>query len=498
MKLRAKFAIAALVLVEVVLATGIATQQVLERRHLEKKLQENQSDTIAQLASVARDTVVSNRDIILLNYLKVLTRDPVLLYAALLDTENKVRLHSDVLKGDAQILGSFWKGPKGESSEGTYVQDVFSKGKSISDWSLAVYVGKRKVGTVHIGYDALLLEGSLKEDLLESLHRFLIVAGFLSVLGLAGALLLAYRLNRPIQDLQVAVGRLAAGQLKHQIKVRTKDELGELSHSFNEMARQLAELNQLREDLLASITHDLKAPILAIRGYAELLLERKRDSDDEEVRESLQIIHDSSKKLSSMTEEILDFATPGSARMRVEKKLVDLGEVIRSVVQMLKVMAQNIQVNLEAELPKEVLWVPADPEGLRRVLGNLIYNGLKFTPAHGLVVIGFEVQGDSVCVKVADTGVGIPTNKLSTVFTRYMQVDETQDAVRRDMGTGLGLAICKEIVTAHGGKIWAESKLGKGTTVLFTLPLTPSASLARTSKPSPSSTRSPSSAPSRA
>lgn len=473
MKLRTKFAFATLVLVESVLAVGIVVQQDLERRHLEGKLRENQSEALARLASVAQDAMVARQDVILLNYLKVLMQNPTVLYAALLDSEGRVRLHSDILKGSAKMLGQYWQGPKGESPQGVSVEEVSQDGRRASDWSLGVYAEKRKMGTVHVGYDASALEGLLRKDLSESLTRFLLAAGILSLLGLAGAVFLAYNLNRPIQDLRAAAARLSSGDLSHQVEVRRSDELGELGHAFNAMARQLSELNQIREDLLASITHDLKAPIMAIRGYAELLLGQWKESGEEEVRESLTIIHETSQKLSAMTDEILDFAAVGSARMKVTKRLLDLAEVVRSVVKMLKVVAAEVQVNLEAEIPEEVVWVPADPDRIRRVLSNLIYNALKFTPAHGLVAVSYQVRGDEVLVKVADTGVGIPEGKLGTLFERYVQVEETKGVVRKEMGTGLGLAICREIVTGHGGRIWAESQLGRGATILFTLPLGP-------------------------
>jgi two-component system phosphate regulon sensor histidine kinase PhoR len=146
---------------------------------------------------------------------------------------------------------------------------------------------------------------------------------------------------------------------------------------------------------------------------------------------------------------------------------VDLSEVVRQVSERLRAQAERGGLSLKVDTPPDLPEALADEEGVEKILVNLLHNAIKFTPPNGNITISTKVAGDNILVSVADTGAGIPTDDLPRIFERFYKADKA----RAGGGTGLGLAIAKHIVEAHGGKLWAESIEGKGSTFTFTLPL---------------------------
>jgi signal transduction histidine kinase len=249
-----------------------------------------------------------------------------------------------------------------------------------------------------------------------------------------------------------------------------RDELGFLGREFNRMARRLRELDRLKERFLASVTHDLRAPLVGIQGHTELLM---NENLTEEQSKHLETIYYSSQHLSRFINDILDLSRLEARAVELNRVRLNMSEVIAQVVELMKVKSDEYGVALEAKVTPELPPAHADAKFIPRVIMNLVSNSLKFTPEGGSVTIlatqdqtGLRPQ---IRVEVRDTGPGIPKEKLEFVFEKFSQVDETRNAARSE-GTGLGLAITKEVVEAHGGRIWAESDLGKGSRFFFTLP----------------------------
>lgn len=252
------------------------------------------------------------------------------------------------------------------------------------------------------------------------------------------------------------------------------------------------EIDQLKEDFMHSITHDLRSPMTSIKGFLEFLLDGTAGELNEQQREFLEIIDNSSTRLLDMINDILDVAKMESGTLPLDFTEFRIIDVVQSVIRSLTVQAQKDKVGLEifesssrnknmegkerafqgivsySKISVDIVGnVRADENLIHRVLTNLVSNALKFTPKGGKIKVVLEDMGDRVQLAVADTGEGMPPEYMDIIFNKFEQVKGSRG---KRKGTGLGLTITKYIVEAHGGKIWAESKLGEGSTFTFWIP----------------------------
>ncbi|MCC6446806.1 MAG: HAMP domain-containing protein [Armatimonadetes bacterium] len=227
------------------------------------------------------------------------------------------------------------------------------------------------------------------------------------------------------------------------------------------------ELQQMKEDFLASVSHELRSPLTAIAGFTEVLLED--DTVPERHQEFIQIIDQNSRRLLRLINDLLDMTKLEAGMMRMEKRPVDLAEMVHKTAATLGPLAAQKQIRILTYLPASLPPADVDPDRIEQVLVNLVNNAIKFTPENGQVAVGAEVKDGKAAVWVADTGVGIPTRDIERIFDKYQQVENRWTYGIK--GTGLGLPIARQIVEAHGGGIRAESEEGKGSKFTFTVPL---------------------------
>ncbi|MEK7383807.1 MAG: HAMP domain-containing sensor histidine kinase [Elusimicrobiota bacterium] len=390
-------------------------------------------------------------------------------------------MHSDILRADvssregqaAPILG------RAVAERGVLRQASAEGARALSVLSLPVLVGGRRLGTVAIAYDQGTVRRLLAKVQRESLLRFLQVTLAGIGLSLLLALVLARTLTRPIRQLSIGAEMIGRGKLDYRIPEAGSDELGRLAGQFNSMARKLSELDELKESFLTQITHDLRNPLGAVMGFAEILQTGMHGPLNAAQEKSIGIILTNSQYLSELINNILDLTKFEAGRMELNRRPLALRACVQPAVELLEVKAREFGVRLEYSQIPESAVVLADEQGLRRVLHNLISNALKFTPQGGQVSILWACAKDGQdCIAVKDTGIGIPADKLNSLFGKFCQIAETKNKVRESRGTGLGLVICKGIVEAHGGRIGVESEYKKGTTFYFTLPPAPRTSAA--------------------
>ncbi|MBN2407668.1 MAG: Cache 3/Cache 2 fusion domain-containing protein [Elusimicrobia bacterium] len=227
------------------------------------------------------------------------------------------------------------------------------------------------------------------------------------------------------------------------------------------------ELEQLKDDFMHAITHDLRSPMTSIRGFLEFLLDGTAGELNEQQIEFLKIIDESSARLLGMINDILDVAKIEAGSMPIELEEVDLVQLTASVIKSLLSQAQKDKVELKVDEVNKIDKITVDKNLLHRVITNLISNSLKFTPEGGDVTVRLENMDDKIQVSVIDTGEGMPREYLEKIFDKFERVKGSKG---RRKGTGLGLTITKYIIEAHKGKIWAESELGKGSKFTFWLP----------------------------
>ncbi len=241
---------------------------------------------------------------------------------------------------------------------------------------------------------------------------------------------------------------------------------------YEETKRQAVELEkarQLQADFTAMIAHDLRSPLMSIMGAAEVILEEMFGSVNEEQKKWLSKIMVSGRSLIDLVSDFLDASKLEAGYIDINKAAVDLGALIQDSLENHLVLAQDKGVSLKHRGEPSLPSIQADSRRLEQVLGNLIGNAIKFTKHGGAIEIGAaRLNGREVKVWVKDDGVGIAREELGYVFEKYRQCGNHKNIPYK--GTGLGLVICKMIVEAHGGRIWAESEEGKGSTFSFSLP----------------------------
>lgn len=224
-------------------------------------------------------------------------------------------------------------------------------------------------------------------------------------------------------------------------------------------------LNQLQEDFIATVSHELLTPLGFIKGYATTLLREDISWDEETRREFLTIIDEESDRLRELIENLMDSSRLQAGTLKMSFQLLRLDAFLRDVAMRALSLHDNIQIELQKDLPE--LRIMADPSRLAQVFDNLLTNASKYAP-HSTVVISLIEEPQSICIKLSDNGPGIAPEHLSSIFKRFYRIPTPHQNQR---GTGLGLFICRQIVNAHNGEIWAESEVGKGTTFYIRLPL---------------------------
>lgn len=236
-----------------------------------------------------------------------------------------------------------------------------------------------------------------------------------------------------------------------------------------EHAREVAALrkiDRLKTELLSTVSHELRTPLGSIKGYATTLLEHDNRLSRAETREFLEIIDSESDRLDELIRNLLDMSRLEAGVLKMDREPTQMADVVRASAQRVQRLTERHKILMSWACDQ---LVECDPRRVAQVVNNLLENAVKYSPDGGEIVVGGQVHGGSLLISVADQGVGIPRSDLLRVFERFHRVGG--EISRRVGGTGLGLAICKRLVEAHGGKIWAESRIGKGSTFYFTLPL---------------------------
>lgn len=271
-------------------------------------------------------------------------------------------------------------------------------------------------------------------------------------------------LVKPLEAMTRATKQLAKGNFDIELKVKQKDEIGTLAESFNEMARELKQLEQMRQDFVSNVSHEIQSPLTSIKGFSTAL--KEWDLTQEERLRYLNIIETETGRLSRLSENLLNLASLESEQHPFEPKTFSLDEQIRRVVVAMEPqwVAKNIQIDLKL-IPARIT---ADEDQLNQVWLNLLNNSIRYTPEGGTVTIKLEQRADQVTVSISDTGIGILDEDQKHIFQRFYKADKAR--TRNKSGSGLGLAIVKKIVTIHHGEIQVKSKPGAGATFVVTLP----------------------------
>jgi two-component system phosphate regulon sensor histidine kinase PhoR len=259
-------------------------------------------------------------------------------------------------------------------------------------------------------------------------------------------------------------GALAIVGQENSAEVKKPSGAVVVLHDVTELRR----LERVRQDFVANVSHEFKTPLTAIQGFAETLLAGALD-DPKNNRRFLEIIREHAARLARLTNDLLKLARIEAGKLEVQFFPVSLGELVESCADTSLLKSTRKQITLDLEVPPNLPPVRADASLLHEVLQNLLDNAIQYTPPGGKIHVSAAARNREAVVTVDDTGIGIPVVDQERIFERFYRVDAARS--REAGGTGLGLSIAKHIVEAHGGRIWVESEVGRGSKFSFSVPL---------------------------
>ncbi len=326
-----------------------------------------------------------------------------------------------------------------------------------------------------------------ERDFLARVYLSMIAGSLLAgTVALVVGVLIATRLTRPLRHLTSAARRLAAGERHDPLPPPPDAELAELATAFNTMAADLEHQQQLRRQLVADIAHELRTPLSVL----QLQIESIEDGIEQPTPTVLASLAEEVRVLTRLVDDLRLLSLADAGQLSLAIAAVDAGEALEHAVTAASARARQQGINLRCEPPAGdgPLLVAADPQRLTQMLGNLVENALRYTPRGGDVTLRIAARSDMrqnghVVIEVADTGPGIPPEELTRVFDRFYRADRAR--ARETGGSGLGLAIVQRLAEMQGGRVWATSVTGKGTSFFIALPAAAGTRAAQPTTPLP-------------
>jgi two-component system sensor histidine kinase GlrK len=287
------------------------------------------------------------------------------------------------------------------------------------------------------------------------------------IISISISLFINRTITQPIAIMKKKTREIAKGNFKGGLHLSSPPEIGDLAEALNLMCNKLQELDQMKSDFFSSVSHELRTPLTTIHLGIGLLNGGAEGAITENQRELLGTLQNESKRMIEIVNSVLDLSKMEAGMMTYSFEQKDLAPLIDRTIHEIGPLVKSKKINLEAKLVDKLPIINVDSERILQVLRNLIGNAVKFTPEEGQVTVSARSIDGGLEVSVADTGPGIPAEDLTTIFEKFRQVGSKTSQIK---GTGLGLAIAKQIITRHGGKIWAKSIPGSGSTFVFVLP----------------------------
>lgn len=287
----------------------------------------------------------------------------------------------------------------------------------------------------------------------------LVTAAVLLCAGIL-ALVLGRMIVGPVRRVAAATRALRHGQFSGRARPSGPPELAALAEDFNAMAERLGELDRLKEDLLSSVSHDLKAPLASMHETNELLLDEVPGPLTAEQKNLIRLNQGCNARLSGMVADLLDLSRMEAGVMTYAMDRHDLAQIARAALRDVTATAHARAIRIDLDAPVGPVWIECDETGMVRVVENLVANAIRYSPARGTVRVAVEHRDDGeVALTVSDEGPGIPDDQKLRIFDRFYRVDSR---IKGGTGTGIGLAIAKSVVGEHGGSVYVEDAAGGG------------------------------------
>ncbi|MBR9922253.1 MAG: HAMP domain-containing histidine kinase [Bacteroidetes bacterium] len=286
-------------------------------------------------------------------------------------------------------------------------------------------------------------------------------------------LIAIWYITRNLRSIISVVQRFKEGDLQARICPRASNDIPVLGETFNEMAEsivanidQLKSVENLRRELIANVSHDLRTPLAIMQGYIETLQIKEGQLSVEERQQYLQVVLNSSENLSHLISQLFEYSKLEAKQIEPQKEPFFMGELAQDIYQKYQILAREKGIDLQLSVPEGIPMVFADVGLVERGIQNLMDNAIRYTPEGGDVIIALKSGDNSVEVRIVNTGIGIPEEEQSYIFERYRQSGKKSDS----KGAGLGLAIAKKILELHNARISVRSKINEETAFMFSLP----------------------------
>lgn len=332
----------------------------------------------------------------------------------------------------------------------------------------------------NIGYIYVILGAELYDSAMSGVGGSYILSSTALILGLtlliSGTLgsVLFFNLTKRLRRVTQSVIEFEKGNYREKIKVKSDDEVGQLTTAFNSMAStiegnldELRKNDKLRRELIANISHDLRSPLTSIQGYIETILMKDDNISPKQRTEFLETILVNVKNLNNLVGELFELSILDAKQNKPVVEPFSIAELLQDIVLKFQPQAEKKGINIITKIPKVLPFVIGDISMIDRVLSNLLDNAIRYTGKGGKVRIDLKAVDDKVELSVSDSGEGIPKDDLPYVFNRFYRVEKSR--TKHSGGSGLGLAIVKKIVEAHESNINVRSELNKGTSFSFNL-----------------------------
>lgn len=307
-------------------------------------------------------------------------------------------------------------------------------------------------------------------------HLAIIIGGLIFIIGFLIFILMRLFIVKPLKELRKATYPISRGEFSGSIKIKQKDEIGSLAEDFNLMIQglndlsseiaRLQEIGKIKSEFISIAAHQLRTPLSGIKWVLEVLKEKNQTA---EVKEWLLKINELNERIIKIISDFLNVARIEEGRFGYEFKKINLASILRKAVDLYKVKIENKKLNFVFPSRPLLLAIKGDSEKLEIAFGNLIGNAIDYTQIEGTITVEMEKKDNFAIVRISDTGIGISKEDLEKLFARFFRGKNA--ALVRPDGSGLGLFVAKNIIEKHGGEIYVESELEKGSSFIVKVPL---------------------------
>ncbi|MFH1379784.1 MAG: HAMP domain-containing sensor histidine kinase [bacterium] len=395
-----------------------------------------------------------------------ISEDPAVYWAGYQDADGFIRAHTSKTmignpRRDAQSLHAL------ETME--FASQMYeADDKKLIEYYRPVFYGAEKLGVVRIVYDMKQITRQARKKLMGFIRIYMLSCAVVFIIGVLIANLRGFAIVKRIQTVKQGAHELARGNLGYTMLENGSDEISFLTKTFNSMSHKLKELDVLKDDFIARVSHELKSPVSIIKGFTDKLSEEKSLTEKQE--NYVKQIRYGTNRLEHVVNQTLSLSRLKAGKMEFNFEKIDPAEIIPEIVEFFKERLKNKPISLIHQIEDNIPHIKADAESLSEVLANLLSNAIKFTK-EGEICVWAKANTKYVKIGVQDTGIGINQNQLDTVFEKFGQIKENKQKMPDAKGTGLGLSIVKSIVESHHGKVHIESTVDKGSNIMFTIPI---------------------------